>query len=61
MSYNFASAICEPIADKKIVDLLGQVGSTFKILFAITTSISVMLIIGIALVMKISNSGIMYR
>lgn len=60
-SYNLASAICEPIADKKIVELLGQIGNAFKILLAIITTISVMLIIGIALVMKISNSGIMYR
>lgn len=60
-SYSLVSALCEPIADKKIVELLQQIGNTFKILLAIVTTISVMLIIGIALVMKISNSGIMYR
>lgn len=60
-SYSLVSAVCEPIADKKIVELLQQIGNTFKILLAIITTISVMLIIGITLVMKISNSGIMYR
>lgn len=57
--YYLGSALCEPIADEKIVKLLGQVGSTFKLLLAIMSSISVMLIIGITLVIKISNSGLM--
>ena len=34
---------------------------TFKILLAILCSISVMLIIGITLVINISNTGLMYR
>ena len=32
ISYYLASAICEPIADEKIVSLLSQMGETFKIL-----------------------------
>ena len=59
--YYLSSAVCEPIADKKIVSLLEQMGDTFKILFAILCSISVMLMIGITLVIKITNSGLMYR
>ena len=55
------SAICQPIADEKIVKLLEQMGDTFKVLLAILCSISVMLIIGTTLVMKISNSSLMYR
>lgn len=61
ITYYIGSAICEPIADKKIVKLLEQMGDTFKVLLAILCSISVMLIIGTTLVMKISNSSIMYR
>lgn len=61
MTYNLTAAICEPIADSKIVNLLEEMGNTFKILLAILCSISVMLIIGITLVLKISNSGLMYR
>ena len=57
--YYLGSALCQPIADKKIVDLLGQIGGTFKLLLAIMCSISVMLVIGITLVIKISNSGLM--
>ena len=59
--YNLASAICEPIADEKIVKLLEEMGNTFKMLFAIVCSVSAMLIIGITLVIKITNSGLMYR
>jgi len=61
MTYYIGSAICEPIADEKIVKLLTQMGDTFKVLLAILCSLSVMLIIGTTLVMKISNSGLMYR
>lgn len=61
ITYYIGSAICEPIADEKIVKLLGQMGDTFKVLLAILCTLSVMLIIGTTLVMKISNSGLMYR
>ena len=60
-TYYIGSAICQPIADKKIIELLAQIGDTFKILLAILCSVSVMLIIGTTLVIKISNSGLMYR
>ena len=59
--YYLGSALCQPIADDKIVKLLGQIGGTFKLLLAIMCSISVMLIIGVTLVIKISNSGVMMQ
>lgn len=59
--YYLCAAVCQPIADGKVIKLLDQMGDTFKILFAILCSISVMLIIGVTLVIKISNSGLMYR
>ncbi len=61
LTYYIGSAICEPIAEEKIVKLLSQMGDTFKVLLAILCSLSVLLIIGTTLVMKISNSGLMYR
>ena len=61
ISYHLATAICEVIADEKIVKVLEQMSSSFKILLATLFSISTMLIIGITLVIKISNSGLMYR
>lgn len=60
-TYYIASAICEPIADSKIVSLLSQMGDTFKMLLAMLIVVSVMLIIGVTLVINISNSGLMYR
>ena len=59
--YYLCAAVCQPIADEKIIKLLDQMGDTFKILFAILCSISIMLVIGVTLVIKISNSGLMYR
>lgn len=59
--YYFTSALCEIIADKKIVKLLEQIGDTFKILLAILFAVSVLFIVGITLVIKITNSGLMYR
>ena len=59
--YYLGSALCEPIADTKIVKLLAKMGDAFKMLFAILSGVSVMLIIGVTLVIKISNSGIMYN
>lgn len=60
-AYYIGAVICEPIADEKIVKLLGQIGNTFKLLLAIMCSVSVMLIIGVTLVIKISNSGMMMQ
>lgn len=57
--YYAGAAICEPLADEKIVKLLEQVGGTFKLFLAIMLSVSVMLIIGITLVINISNSTLM--
>ena len=61
ITYKLLAGICEPIADKNIVSLIEQVGDIFKIFLAILTTISVLLIIATALVVKISNTGMMYR
>ena len=59
--YTILSGIVEPLADTKIVKLLDEMSGVFKLLLAIVCSVSVLLIIGITLVIKISNSGMMYR
>lgn len=59
--YSIASAVIEPLADSKIVKLLNEMSGIFKLLLAILCSVSVLLIIGTTLVIKISNSGMMYR
>ena len=60
ITYYLGAALCEPIADDKIVGIMEQIGGTFKIFLAVLFALTVLLIIGIAIVMKISNSGLMY-
>ena len=59
--YSLTSSVIEPIADEKIVKLLEEISGIFKILLAVLCSMSVLLIIGTTLIIKVSNSGIMYR
>jgi len=59
--YKLAAALCQPLAEENIVALLEHMSDAFKILFAIICSVSVMLIIGVTLVVRISNAGLMYR
>lgn len=61
VTYKLLSTVTQPIADKKIINLLEQIGDVFKIFLAILSAMSVMLIIGTALVIKLSNAGMMYR
>ncbi len=60
-AYKLLASVIQPIADEKVTNLLEQIGDIFKIFLAILTSISFMIIIGTTLVLKISNSGMMYR
>ncbi len=53
--YHVLSAVSQPIADKKIIDIIEQMRDTFKVLLAMVCSISVMLIIGVTIVIKISS------
>ena len=59
--YKLLGVFTEIIADKKITSLIIQIGDIFKIFLAVLSSVGVMLIIGTALVMKMSNNAIMYR
>ncbi len=61
LAYKLLAGITQPIADDKITGLLDQIGDIFKISLAILSSIAFMIIIGTSLVLKISNSGMMYR
>lgn len=61
IGYRIASAISEPLADKKIVSLLDQMGDSFKVLLGIMFFVAVLLIIGLAMCIKITNAGMMYR
>ena len=59
--YSLAGAISEPLADKKIVNVINQIAGIYKILLGVVFFIGVLLIVGIALTLKISNASLMYR
>lgn len=59
--YKLLATLVQPVADGKIISLLDQIGDIFKIFLGILCSISFMLIIGTTLVLKMSNSSMMYR
>lgn len=61
ITYYLGSALCQPIADAKIVNLLGSVADTFKTLLAIIFCVTVLLIVGLTIVIKISNATLLYR
>lgn len=60
-TYYIASCVCQPIADEKVIGLLDSIGDTFKILLGIIFCVAVMLIVGITIVMKVSNGVLLYR
>ncbi|MEE0865830.1 MAG: hypothetical protein U0L98_03410 [Clostridia bacterium] len=61
LAYKLLAVVSEPIADKKIVGLLGQIGDVFKIFLGVLCALSFMLIIGTSIVLKMSNCSVMYR
>lgn len=61
VSFKMTSALCEVVADEKIIKLIDQIADSYKILLAILISVSVMFIVGITIVLKITNSSLMYR
>lgn len=60
-SFKLTSALCEVIADNKIVKLMEQIADSYKVVLAVLCSVSIMFIIGITIVIKITNSALMYR
>ncbi len=54
--FNIASAIVEPIADKRIVKCMSGMADSVKIVFSVMVTTSFLFIIAISLMIKISNS-----
>lgn len=57
--YSFTAAICEPIADKHIVNVLEQIAGSFKFILGVMFFVAVLFIVGIAITLKVSNSALM--
>lgn len=58
--FNVASALIEPIADKRISNCMSVTGDAIKNLFALVSTISIIFILAISLMLKVSNFSIMY-
>lgn len=52
------ASVCETIADSKIVKLLNDVSDSYKMLFGILVSCSMMFVIGITIVLKMTNIAV---
>ena len=59
--FKITTAICEIIADNKITKLIEQISDGYKILLGVLIAVLIMFIIGITLVLKMTNSSLMYR
>lgn len=53
--YHIGSALAEPIADEKVIDLMDLMAGTFKILLGVMFTITTAIIIGLGIVMKITT------
>ena len=61
ITYSIAAALAQPIGEKNVVNLLEQFSDTFKVLLGIIFVVAAMFLIGVAIIIKMSNSGMMYR
>ena len=52
------SCVCETIADGKVVKLLAEISDSYKMLFGILVSCSIMFIIGITIVLRMTNVAV---
>ena len=52
------ACVCETIADSKIVKLLNEISDSYKLLFGILIACSIMFIIGITIVLRMTNIAI---
>ena len=55
------AALSEPCADENVVNLFEVISDNYKVLLGILFSITIMFVIGIAIVLKATNMSLMYR
>lgn len=57
LGFYITGAVCEMVADEKIVKLLSQMGDTFKILLGMLAAVTAMLVIGTSIIIKTTATG----
>ena len=58
LTFKITASAAEIISDTKIVNLLDKVADSYKVLLAILFSVSIMFIVGLSIVLKITNSSL---
>lgn len=58
--FNISAALIEPISDKRISNCMSVTGEAVKNLFALVSTVSIVFVLAISLMIKISNFSIMY-
>ncbi len=59
--FNISSALIEPIVDKRMSKCVGETAESIKIIFGLMVTVSILFIIAITLMLKISNFTLMYK
>ena len=59
--FNISSALIEPIVDKRMSKCVGETAESIKIIFGLMTTVSILFIIAMTLMLKISNFTLMYK
>ncbi len=59
--FNISSALIEPIVDKRMSKCVGETAESIKIIFGLMVTVSILFIIAITLMIKISNFTLMYK
>lgn len=54
--FNLASAIVEPVADKRISKCMSSVGDSIKIVFGVLAIVCFLFVIGVGVMLKITNT-----
>lgn len=60
-TFNIASAVIEPISDKRITKCMSGMADSVKIIFAILATVVFLFVISITFMLKITNFALMYR
>lgn len=59
--FNMSSALIEPIVDKRMSKCVSETAESIKIIFGLMVTVSILFIIAITLMIKISNFTLMYK
>lgn len=57
--FRFTAAVCEPVAEPKIVSCLSELANSLSVLFSILAAVTVMFVVVLTIVMHAGNTAVM--